>query len=31
MEDEIICRYGVPKYVLIDNGSELMKEFVEIC
>ncbi len=22
MEDEVICRYGVPKYILIDNGSE---------
>jgi len=31
LEDEVICRYGVPKYILIDNGSEWMKEFVEIC
>ncbi len=29
-EDEIICKYGVPKYILTDNGSEWMKEFVEI-
>jgi hypothetical protein len=21
LEDEIICRYGVPKFVLIDNGG----------
>jgi hypothetical protein len=28
MEGEVICRYGVFKY--IDNGSEWMKEFVEI-
>jgi hypothetical protein len=22
LEDDIICRYGVPKFVLIDNGGE---------
>jgi hypothetical protein len=31
LEDEVICKYGVPKYVLTNNGSEWMKEFVEIC
>jgi len=31
LEDEVICRYGVPKYVLTNNGSEWMKEFVKIC
>jgi len=31
LEDEVICRYGVPKYILIDNGTEWMKEFVEFC
>jgi hypothetical protein len=31
LEDEVICRYGIPKYVLIDNWSEWMKEFVEMC
>jgi hypothetical protein len=31
LEDEVICRYAVPKYILIENGSEWMKEFVEIC
>jgi hypothetical protein len=31
LEDEAICRYGVPKYVLTNNGSEWMKEFVEMC
>jgi hypothetical protein len=31
LEDEVICRYGVAKYVLINNGNEWMKEFVEIC
>jgi transposase InsO family protein len=30
IEDEVICRYGVLKYVLTNNGSEWMKEFVEI-
>ncbi len=30
-EEEIICRFGVPKYILIDNGSELMKEFDALC
>jgi hypothetical protein len=27
LEEEIICRFGVPKYILIDNGNEWMKEF----
>jgi hypothetical protein len=31
LEDEVVCKYRMPKYVLIDNGSEWMKEFVEIC
>jgi hypothetical protein len=22
LKDEIICRFGVPKYVLTDNGNE---------
>jgi len=22
LEDEIICRFGMPKYILIDNGSK---------
>jgi hypothetical protein len=30
MEDEVIYMYGMPKYILINNGSEWMKEFVEI-
>ncbi len=30
MEDEVICKYGVLKYVLTDNGSKWMKEFAEI-
>jgi hypothetical protein len=31
LEDEVLYRYGVPKYIFTDNGSEWMKEFVEIC
>jgi hypothetical protein len=31
LEDEVIYKYGVPKYVLTDNGSEWMKKFIEIC
>jgi hypothetical protein len=31
LEDEIIYRYGVPKYILTNNGNEWMKEFAEIC
>jgi hypothetical protein len=30
LEDEVICKYGMPKYILIDNGSKWMKEFSEI-
>jgi hypothetical protein len=31
LEDEVIYRYGVPKYILINNSSEWMKEFVKVC
>ncbi len=31
LEDEVIYRYGMPNYILIDNGSEWMKKIVEIC
>jgi hypothetical protein len=31
LEYEVIYRYGVPRYILIDNGSEWMKEFDEVC
>jgi hypothetical protein len=24
LEEEIICRFGVPKYVFMDNGEEWM-------
>jgi hypothetical protein len=26
LEEKVVCNFGVPKYVLIDNGSEWMKE-----
>lgn len=29
LEDEMICRYGVPKYILTNNGTEWMKEFAK--
>jgi len=31
LEDEIICRYGVPKFVLTDNGTERAAEFDVMC
>jgi hypothetical protein len=31
LEDEIICRYGVPKFVLTDNGGEWAAEFDVMC
>jgi len=27
LEDEIIFRFGIPKYIIIDNGSEWVVEF----
>ncbi len=31
LEDDLICRYGVPKYVLTDNGGEWGAEFETMC
>jgi hypothetical protein len=31
LEYEVICRYEVSKYFLINNGNEWMKECVEMC
>jgi hypothetical protein len=31
LEDEIIYKYGVLKFIMINNGNEWMKEFIEIC
>ncbi len=31
LEDEVICRYGVPRFVLTDNGGEWAAEFDTMC
>jgi len=31
LENDIICRYGVPKFVLTDNGGEWAAEFDVMC
>jgi hypothetical protein len=31
LEDDVIYRYGVPKFVLIDNGGEWVAEFDVMC
>ncbi len=31
LEDDIICRYGIPKFILIDNGREWATEFDVMC
>jgi hypothetical protein len=31
LEDEVICKYGVPKFVLTDNGREWAAEFDAMC
>jgi ABC-type histidine transport system ATPase subunit len=31
LEKEVICQFGVPKYILTNNGSEWMKEFDALC
>jgi hypothetical protein len=31
LEDDVICKYGVPKFVLIDNGGEWAVEFDVMC
>ncbi len=31
LEDNIISRYGIPKFVLNDNGGEWVAEFDEMC
>ncbi len=31
LEDDIICRYGVPKFILTDNGGEWVVEFKLMC
>jgi hypothetical protein len=31
LEDDVICRYGVPKFILTDNGGEWAAEFDLMC
>jgi transposase InsO family protein len=31
LEDDVICRYGVPKFILTDNGGEWAAEFDIMC
>jgi hypothetical protein len=31
LEDEIICRFVVLRYILIDNGGEWVAEFDQLC
>ncbi len=31
LEDDLICRYGVPRFVLTDNGGERGAEFETMC
>jgi hypothetical protein len=31
LEDDVICRYGVPKFVLTDNGGEWAAKFDTMC
>jgi hypothetical protein len=31
LEDEVIYKYGMLKYIMIDNGNEWMKEFDDMC
>ncbi len=31
LEDDLICRYGVPRFILIDNGGEWGAEFDVMC
>jgi hypothetical protein len=31
LEDDVICRYGIPKFVLTDNGGEWAAKFDTMC
>jgi hypothetical protein len=31
LEDDLICRYGVPSFILTDNGGEWGAEFEIMC
>jgi hypothetical protein len=30
-KDELICRFGVPKYILNNNGSKRLVKFDQLC
>jgi hypothetical protein len=30
-EDEMICKFGVPKYIITNNESKWLVEFDELC
>jgi hypothetical protein len=31
LEEDIICKYGVPKFILINNGGEWFAKFNNLC
>ncbi len=31
LEDDLICRYGVPRFILTDNGGEWGAKFDVMC
>jgi transposase-like protein len=31
LEEEITCKFGVPRFILMDNGGEWMAEFDLMC
>jgi hypothetical protein len=31
LEEEIMCKFGVPRFILLDNGGEWMVEFDLMC
>jgi len=31
LEEKIICKFGVPRFILIDNGGEWMAKFNMMC
>jgi len=31
LEDDIICRYGIPRFILIDNGGEWAAKIEMMC
>jgi hypothetical protein len=31
LKNDVICRFGVPKYILMDNGFEWFVKFDQLC